>query len=379
MFEENIFFEYKEIDHKSLKAYIQKNKSLDKYFSINRDSIKAKNYCGILHIEGEDFYILPKISNKADNNFHIFLYMLMCAYDVRVENESLASSANQQYKIIEIFIHLFTNALLKELQLGLFKQYITYQENLQVLRGKYLINENLKHNFTRQKIYCEFDEFSPDNVLNQFFLYAINIFMRHSKDKKGLKMCEMILDEVSHRQIDINKLDIHFDRMNNRYKKSFEIAIMILKHYIPLFSKDRQSFAFLFDMNVLFENFVGKIIPNAKLQTQKNFGNLQLKPDIMIENLIIDTKYKKIQTRDNLSVADKYQMYVYGKNFQIKNTMLIYPKYQYEIREDLQLGEADKCVHLAMRCLDMDFDGGYEEYLVEMRERVKKILKEYEC
>ena len=375
MIEENIFFEYEPIYHDRLCAYIKKSKSLDKYFSMHRDRIKPKNYCGILHIEGEDFYILPKISNKDDKNFHIFLYMLMSAYDVPLENEALASSANEQHKIIEIFIQLFTKTLFKELQRGLFKQYITYHDNLQVLRGKYLINENLKQNFTKQKIYCEFDEFSPDNALNQFFLYAINIFIRHSKDKKGLKMCEMILDEVSHRQIDINKLDIHFDRMNSRYKKSFEIAIMILKHYIPLFSKDRQSFAFLFDMNVLFENFVGKMIPNAKLQSQKNFGNLQLKPDIMIDNLIIDTKYKKIQTRDNLSVADKYQMYVYGKNFQIKNTMLIYPKYQYEIREDLQLGEADECVHLTIRCLDLDFDGGYEEYLVEMRDRVKNILR----
>jgi len=374
MIDVNLLYEYEPITNDKLKKHIIENEKLHDYFSEKWGVVKPKNYCGILHIEGEDFYILPKISKRGYANKNIFIYMLMSAYDIKLKNEELSASANHKHHIIEIFIQLFTKTLLKELQRGLFKQYITYQENLQVLRGKYLINENLKHNFTKQKIYCEFDEFSPNNDLNQFFLYAIKIFSRHTYNKKALKMCEMILDEVDYKHIDINKLEIHFDRLNMRYKKSFEIAIMILKQYIPLFSKDKQSFAFLFDMNLLFENFVGKMIPNAKLQNQKDFGSLRLKPDIMIDNLIIDTKYKKITNRGDLSPADKYQMYVYGKNFAVQKTMLLYPQYHDRICEDLELGEKDGRVDLAMRILDLDFDGGYEGFVVEIERRVKEII-----
>ena len=70
------------------------------------------------------------------------------------------------------------------------------------------------------------------------------------KDKKLLKQCELIFDEVEYKQIDINKLDIvHFNRLNRRFKTSFEIAILLLKQSIPLFSQDKKSFAFLFDID----------------------------------------------------------------------------------------------------------------------------------
>ncbi len=371
-----LLYEYETITDDKLLQAIQKDENLHKYFSSRWGKIQAKNYCGLLSIEGEEYYILPKISKRdTETNLNIFTYMLMVAYDIKLENEDFASRANHEHKILEIFIQFFTKTFIHELQRGLYKQYITYQENLQVLRGKYLINENLKHNFTKQKIYCEFDEFSSDNTLNRFFLYAIHVFHRHTSHKKGLKQCELMLDEVSKLHLDINNLNINFNRLNQRFEKSFQIALMILKRYIPLISKEQQSFAFLFDMNELFENFVGKLVPDAKLQNQKDFGNLRLKPDIMIENLIIDTKYKKVKNREDLSTADKYQMFVYGRNFDIKNTMLLYPKHLDVISEDLKLGEGEKCINLAMKSLDLGFDGdGFEEYVVKMRRRVEEII-----
>jgi len=372
----HLLYEYETVTDDHLLSAIQKNEKLQKYFSYDWGKIKPKNYCGLLHIEGEDYYILPKISSRSEEaNLNIFTYMLMVSHDMKLENENFASRDNHQHKILEIFIHFFTKTLSLELQKGLYKQYITYQENLQVLRGKYLINENIKYNFTRQKIYCEFDEFSPDNALNKFFLYAIKIFFRHTKDKKGLKQCELMLDEVEYQHLDIKKLKIHFDRLNLRYKKSFDIVIMILKRYIPLMSKDKQSFAFLFDMNELFENFVGKLVPNAKLQNQKNFGNLSLKPDIVTDNLIIDTKYKKVSNRDDLSTADKYQMFVYGKNFHIQNTMLLYPKHLDDVYENLVLGKDENSVNLSMRSFDLNYDGEFKWFVLEMIKRVEEIIR----
>ena len=375
----NIIYEYSQVDDAKLKKYILATPSLHKYFKRDWEALKSRQYCGVLNFEGEDYYLLPKISQKDDDaNLDIFIYMLMKAYNIKLENEDIASCKNNSHTILEVFIQMFAHKLFLEFQKGTYKEYITEVDNLRTLRGKYLINENLKHNFTHEKIYCEYDEFSEDNTLNQFFLYAVKTLLRYTKNKKLLKQCELILNEVEFKQFDINTLNIHFHRLNTRFKSSYEFAILLLSKSIPLFSKDKKSFAFLFDMNDLFENFIGKIyedIDNStNLQAQRNFGNLQLKPDIITSTMIIDTKYKKVKNREDLSVADKYQMFVYGTNFGVKDTMLLYPKHLEDLKEDLELGKDDKMVRMKMRSVDLEFRGGYGEYIKYIEEIIKELL-----
>ena len=250
---QNTIYEYEEIkeeNNRELKTHIIDNSSLHQYFKLDWKTLKARQYCGILNFNNQDFYILPKIANRNDEkdakqNLNIFIYMLMYAYDVKLSNEQIASCANEEHTILEVFVQMFANGLLQELKKGLYKEYLTKQDNLPVLKGKYLINENLKYNFTKNKIYCEYDEFSENNSLNQFFLYAVKYLQKFVKDKKLLKQCELIFDEVEYKQVDINRLEtINFNRLNVRFKISFEIAILLLKQSIPLFSQDKKSFAF---------------------------------------------------------------------------------------------------------------------------------------
>jgi len=380
---QNTIYEYEEIKedsehYKKLKNHIINTTELHKYFTLDWKDLKAKQYCGILNFDNQDFYILPKIANHNDEkNLNIFIYMLMYAYDVKLSNEQIASCANQTHNIIEVFVQMFANGLLQELKKGIYKKYITEQDNLSVLKGKYLINENLKYNFTKNKIYCEYDEFSPNNSLNQFFLYTVKYLQKFVKNKKLLKQCELIFDEVEYKSVDINKLDrIHFNRLNQRFKISFEIAILLLKQSIPLFSQDKKSFAFLFDMNILFEKFIARMIieiePKAKIQNSDKFGNLILKPDIILNNQIIDTKYKKIKSIEDIKQSDKFQAFAYGVNYGVNNVMLLYPRHLDEIKYDLILGKDDKKVELKIRSIDLNFMGNdYKEYIDEIRKRVE--------
>jgi 5-methylcytosine-specific restriction enzyme subunit McrC len=374
-------YEYSEVDSK-LQNYIVKNKKLHKYFSFNWDVLKTRQYCGILNIDGEDIYLLPKISNKADKtNLSIFIYMLIYAYDMQLENEDLASCKNENQTILEVFVQLFAKQLFKQLQMGIYKEYITEQDNLTTLRGKYLVNENIRHNFTNSKIYCEYDEFSMNNELNQFFLYAIKTLQHFVKDIRVLKQCELVLDEVEYRSFDIENLHIHFHRLNYRFQESFEFAILLLKQSIPLFSKEKKSFAFLFDMNILFEKFVARMIKEnfddvEVPKKSKKFGELYLKPDIIVKSkkLLIDCKYKIIKDDKIAKRDDRYQMYVYANNFEEVNiTMLLYPKHlDDEIDQLIILGENDRKVRLQVKCFDLDVKcESYEEYVELMKERVK--------
>jgi 5-methylcytosine-specific restriction enzyme subunit McrC len=319
-----------------LETYIKNTPALHSYFEIRFDGIRPKNYCGFLSINNESYFIIPKITDENTQNLNTFIYMLIYAYNINLKNEDLMSTDNQEHQIFELFIRLFSDALLDEFKKGVFKQYITMQENLKVLRGKYIIEKNFT-NFYHQNIYCEFDEFSMDNELNRFFLY-----------------------------------------MNSRYKKSYEVALMILQKLVPMTQNSTdKSFAFLFDMAEVFEKFVGRmygeIDASTQLQKQGNFGSLVLKPDIMTENKIIDTKYKKVKDRGDLSVQDKYQMFVYGVNFKVKDTMLLYPKHLVEVDDNLELGRGKDVIQLGMKSLDLNFDGKYDRFIEEIKKRLEGI------
>jgi len=303
--------------------------------------------------------------------------MLIYANGIKLKHEDIMHGQMEEHHMLELFIRLFSDALLEEFKKGVFKQYITLQENLKVLRGKYIIEKNF-HNFYHQNIYCEFDEFSMDNALNQFFVYAIRIFKRFS-NYGNLHRCEAVLDEVAYHNIDPKRVELQFDRMNARYQKSYEVAMMILQKLVPMTKKSHdKSFAFLFDMAEVFEEFIGKIYQeidtSTQLQRQRNFGSLHLKPDIITATKIIDTKYKKVNHRENLNTQDKYQMYVYGKNFQCKDTMLLYPKHLIDIDDSLKLGKGDDLIGLRMKSLDLGFNGGYSEYIDEMIKRVENMI-----
>ena len=218
-----------------------------------------------------------------------------------------------------------------------------------------------------------------DNELNQFFFYAIKIFKRYS-NTQNLFRCESIFDEVEYKHIDIDRLKIKFDRLNHRFRKSFDIAMLILKSLSSQVENSKnESFTFLFDMSEVFEKFIGnlykQIDASTEIQVEKNYGNLKLKPDILTSSLIIDTKYKLVKNKEDLKTNDKYQMFTYGINFKRKETLLLYPKHIFDVDEDLKLGKDDSLVNLKMRSIDLKTeDFGFDVYIEEIRKRIKNVI-----
>jgi len=56
--------------------------------------------------------------------------------------------------------------------------------------------------------------------------------------------------------------------------------------------------------------------------------------------------------------------------------MLLYPKHTNDIQQlerELKLGEDDNMVRLKMQSLDLSFDGGYGEFIGEIKSRLEMI------
>ena len=141
--------------------------------------------------------------------------------------------------------------------------------------------------------------------------------------------------------------------------------IFLLNNSFSLYKGSEIAFALLFDMNKLFESYIGDYlrkkdeIENLKLQDRKYHlvyvdgsgnknGKFGLRPDIVIEKenetIVCDTKWK-IMTKEP-SQEDMYQLYAYGTKYEkCKKLYLIYPfvdnnnplKYNFGIEKSLEL------------------------------------------
>ena len=134
----------------------------------------------------------------------------------------------------------------------------------------------------------------------------------------------------------------------NRQVKYYEQTLLWCKIFLlgDTFTPhkgDDLAIALLFDMNALFESYVGNFIkkkfPDTALQHSEKYlienpKGFKLRPDIFLKDkFIADTKWKNIR-QDNkeneekykISQADLYQLYAYGKKHECGKLYLIYPK-----------------------------------------------------
>jgi 5-methylcytosine-specific restriction enzyme subunit McrC len=162
----------------------------------------------------------------------------------------------------------------------------------------------------------------------------------------------LLLDNVEFRHISPNELGkVTFSRLNERYKSIFELCKLFIENSSIQLSTERvESFSLLFDMNKLFEEFIGEFLrkhredifegkpvqislQKGKYLCEKNY--FLIKPDIYIvvdvgeEKIILDTKYKELSAEDRklgVSSSDMYQMLTYGIKFDSYKLILLYPK-----------------------------------------------------
>ena len=145
------------------------------------------------------------------------------------------------------------------------------------------------------------------------------------------------------------------DRTSTRYKNILDQCKLFIQEYNPDVVAGRgRAFAFLFNMNQLFESWiVAKLRPIAReqgiaLRSQgpiKNFGSwqefggekevFQMKPDISLleenDNVssIADAKWKILDQDEykmNISQSDLYQMQSYANRYNVSSLKLFYPK-----------------------------------------------------
>ena len=337
--------------------------------------IQARNYVGVLQTKsGLTIEILPKITDKndAERSKAVFIKMLRTLKNFPFKSSNLASLKTQNLPLLEIFISMFLCELEALVKKGIKSDYVALEENLNFLKGKLNINEQIKRNsIHKERFYVGYSEFLSDIKINRIIKTTLKFLYKKSnssKNQQKIRELLFIFDEVWECE---DYKNFFAKLVINRQVKHYEqtllwCKIFLLGNSFTPHNGDDLALALLFDMNALFESYVGNFIkksfPGTILQhSEKHLieepKSFKLRPDIFLKGkFIADTKWKIISSRDDISQADLYQLYAYGKKHPCDGKLhLIYPKID-DIRQKTMKFRYDDEMLLEILYFDLEKD-----------------------
>lgn len=284
----------------------------------NNQTIKTTSIVGTIKIDDElTIEILPKIfnsdtqSNIETSRKNLIRLVEIAEYDDLLDNENEIEEDAENIPYLEFIILRYTTKLLKELQRGIYTEYITKVEESSFVRGA--IQPHLQDVFDKSKITCKFQELSFNNKLMRTFKTVAEHLLKNSmfsyEIKQNLFEITSILENVeSYHKLEIFDFEnLYFNRLNESYEILFYQSKIIYFEYFPLNSEEDEItpyWAIYFDMDFLFEKFIGYLLQKSgfKINEQENlypYKNKFITPDfILYENkIVIDAKYSKYRIR----------------------------------------------------------------------------------
>ena len=154
--------------------------------TVTPDGIKTKSWVGVIKYKNLHLEILPKLisENANDDNELIditeqnnilknLIYMLSYTKKLDIKTSDYAKLAKQKNPFIEILIKEYATSLFNCLKRLTPQQYIREENNLNYIKGKIKISQNICYNSCNlTKFYCEYNEYSENNILNRLFLFT---------------------------------------------------------------------------------------------------------------------------------------------------------------------------------------------------------------
>lgn len=332
-------------------------------------------------------------------------YMLTYAFQsLRQSNYDLVA-AEEFENIHDMFAAILGKGVASQLKQGLYREYILQEEELSVLRGKLNIQGTIRNKIQhKQKLSCEYDELSENNLLNQILKTTMKILVRQKTVrqehkvvlKKNLVFFDNV-DEIEPSQIKWDK--IRYQKNNQSYRMLMNVCYLVITGLILSTEKGEVKLSTFLDdraMHSLYEKFILEYYryhhPEYKANPDTipwdiDDGMIEFLPamvtDITLKYgeriLIIDAKYYAHTMQSQYDVqsihsGNLYQVFTYVKNLDKDNTgnvagMLLYAKTQEQITPNNKYSMGGNTIWVKTLDLNLPFS--------QIAEQLEKIAGDY--
>jgi len=346
--------------------------------------LQAAQFVGVVRLGGRTIQILPKMfrpgaGSDTDRAEHArqaarnLLHLLAYARNLPLRETPRAPLRDQATDWFEILTRLFASHLWDEWRRGPLRGYVAFDhDRSSVLRGRWRVAEQIRRPWEKHVFAITADEFSADNRLNRVLRFVVERLWHLTRDADNRRALGELRQAM---EADGVVLPGHvrasdaapglLSRLHGRFASLLALARLFLQggglELLAGRADTPDTFAFVFDMNRLFEEFVwgflarhkDEILPgelrNCVLLPQTRGAQrhlalraadsrpvFRLEPDIAFQApngsfpLLLDTKYKPLDPARNavrgVSQADFYQMFAYAHAYDCSRVLLLYPQ-----------------------------------------------------
>lgn len=322
--------------------------------------------------------------------------MLSYAFQILKQSNYENVAAEEFDKVQDLFAAILAKGVAKQLKQGLYREYVTQHETLSVMRGKLDMTETIKNRIQRkQKLACEFDELSENNLFNQILKTTMHYLVRDkgvkTEHKTALNKLLVFFDGVS--LLEPSSIEwgrLHYQRNNKNYEMLLNICYFVLDGMLQTTDKGDYKMATFSDEHMarLYEKFILEYyrqhhtyLSEARaaqvkwdLQGENDEAMIRFLPvmqtDIFLrlneKILILDAKYygrtlQKQFDKYTLHSGNVYQIFTYVKNQDKTNSgnvagMLVYAKTGEDITPDCVFNMSGNQIGAKTLDLNKDFN-----------------------
>ena len=345
--------------------------------------LHARNHVGIVETrQGTVVEILPKVdfgdgaANEQETR-QVFLTMLRCYRGLRFAQFNQASIRDlSRYPMLDVFIRLFLEDLLRLTKRGLARHYQPVEDNLPCLRGRVQFAEHIRRNMANgARFYSEFDEFTADRPVNRLIHTTIQRLLAtahpdHRQLLHQLRICFADVPPSERPEVDWQRHRI--DRSMRHYDTVMAwVGLFLFNHGLATYAGEYVNRALLFPMEEVFEDFLVAAFRSHQQEygvkdqkPQRAFakgGAFMMKPDIALMRgddvaFVLDAKWKQIEDpKGDIAQSDVYQLYSYGRKYGCPAVALLYPKTpQFKTPLRYEFDDAVDDQPLALWCFPFD-------------------------
>ena len=236
-----------------------------------RPAVRATQYVGVVRLGRETVQVLPKIYRHVDaaeeEAARNLLHLLAVAQDLPIREHALAPLLRRRSDWFEVLTRLFAARLTDAWQRGVIRGYVPCEEDASpTLRGRWRLVDQLRRPERRHLFAVTFDEFTPDNPPNRVLRFVVErlwTLTRDGDNRRALSTLRAWMDEVTLPSF-VSLADAQpsgLARLHPSYVPLLSLARLFLDGgSLQLSGGSHETFAFVFDMNRLFESFVFRFL-----------------------------------------------------------------------------------------------------------------------